>query len=212
MSNISATAEIEKTIISEAKTEAKRIVNEAEAAARQLLEDSQENAQANLTGWAERRKQMAQGSGDRILGKARNDAHMRVMNAKAQMIDEAFVQVRKRFEKERGTAKYKAFLKSLIIDAGIQIGGGDLVILARKDDQPIISKLAGLGTAISKEAGQSAKITVGKQAMEILGGVMVQNKAGNITVDYRIETLLSQVEVRYRNDIAKSLFPKEVKD
>ena len=90
MSNISATAEIEKTIISEAKTEAKRIVNEAEAAARQLLEDSQENAQANLTGWAERRKQMAQGSGDRILGKARNDAHMRVMNANAQMIDEIF--------------------------------------------------------------------------------------------------------------------------
>ncbi len=209
MSSVSSTEQIEKTIVSEAKAEAKRIVDAAEIGARQLLEESQENAQANLTGWAERRKQMAQGSGDRILGKARNDAHMRIMNAKAQMIDVGFEQARKRFEKERGTAKYKAFLKNLIINAGIQIGGGDLVILARKEDQPVISKITGLGTAISKGAGQSAKVTVGKQTVEMIGGVMVQNKDGNITVDYCIETLLSQVEVKYRNDIAKTLFPEE---
>lgn len=210
MSKVSSADQIEQTIIREAKADAKRIVDEAEVAARQLIEEAQENAQANLTGWAERRKQMAQGSGDRILGKAQNDAHMRVMNAKAQMMDEAFEQARKRFEKERGTVKYKTFLKSLIIDAGIQIGGGDLVILSRKEDQSVISKITGLGPAISKGAGKTAKITVGKQAVEMIGGVMVQNKDGNITVDYRIETLLAQVEIKYRNEIAKTLFPKEV--
>ncbi|MHA2405534.1 MAG: V-type ATP synthase subunit E [Candidatus Hermodarchaeia archaeon] len=209
MSNISSADQIEQTIISEAKANAKRIINDAEVAARQYIEAAQDNAHANLTGWAERRKQMAQGSGDRILGKAQNDAHMRVMNAKARMMDEAFKQARKRFEKERGTAKYKTFIKNLIIDAGTQIGGGDFVILSRKEDQPVISKITGLGTAISKGAGKTAKVSVGKQAVEMIGGVMVQNKEGNITVDYRVETLLAQVEIKYRNEIAKTLFPKK---
>lgn len=211
MSTSSAGEQIQNTIIEEAKAEAKKIIKDAEVAARQLAEEALENAHSNLAGWADRRKQMAQTTGDRLIGKARNDAHMRTMNAKANMIAQAFEQARKRFEKERGTAKYKAFQKNLIINAGIQIGGGELVVLARKEDYSVISKITGLGTAISKGAGKSAKITVGKHAMNMLGGVMVQNKEGNITVDYQIETLLNQVEEKYRNDIAKILFPKESK-
>jgi V/A-type H+-transporting ATPase subunit E len=209
--NTTSSSEIEKTIINEAKAEAQQIVEDAEVNARQLTEEALKIARSNLAGWAERQKQMAQGTSDRILGKARNDAHMRIMNAKAGMIESAFEEARKRFEKERGTAKYQTFLKRLIIDAGIQIGGGNLVILTRKEDQPIISKITGLGTAISKKAGQSAKVAVGKQAIDAFGGVLVQNKDGNITVDYRIETLLSQVEAKYRNDIAKTLFPEDTK-
>lgn len=211
MSTSSAGEQIQNTIIEEAKAEAKKIIKDAEVAARQLAKEALENAHSNLAGWADRRKQMAQTTGDRLIGKARNDAHMRTMNAKANMIAQAFKQARKRFEKERGTAKYKAFQKNLIINAGIQIGGGELVVLARKEDYSVISKITGLGTAISKGAGKSAKITVGKHAMNMLGGVMVQNKEGNITVDYQIETLLNQVEEKYRNDIAKILFPKESK-
>ena len=211
MSASSAANQIEKTIIDEAKAHAAKIVKEAQVTAQQLTEDALENAQLNLAGWAARQKQMAHGTGDRILGKARNDAHLRIMNAKAVMIDEAFQQARKQFEKERSSAKYKKSLKTLIIDAGIQIGGGDLVVLARKEDQPIISKITGLGTAISKQAEQSTKVSVGKQAIDAIGGVMVQNKEGNITVDYRIETLLAQVGVKYRNNIAKILVPVEAK-
>jgi vacuolar-type H+-ATPase subunit E/Vma4 len=211
MSTSSAGEQIQNTIIEEAKAEAKKIIKDAEVAAGQLAEEALENAQSNLAGWADRRKQMAQTTGDRLIGKARNEAHMRTMNAKANMIAQAFEQARKRFEKERSTAKYKTFLKNLIINAGIQIGSGELVVLARKEDRSVISKITGLGTAISKGAEKSAKITVGKQAMDMLGAVMVQNKEGNITVDYRIETLLNQVEEKYRNDIAKILFPKESK-
>jgi len=211
MSTSSSAEQIQNTIVADAKAEAKQIIENAEVDARQLTETALENARVTLAGWAERRKQMAQGTGARIMGKARNDAHMQVMNAKARMIDEAFAQARKLFEKERGTAQYKAFLKNLIINAGLQIGGGDLVILARKEDQPVISKITGLETAISKGCGQSTKVTVGKQAIEMIGGILVQNKEGNITVDYRVETLLAQVEVKYRNEIAKTLFPKEPK-
>jgi V/A-type H+-transporting ATPase subunit E len=212
MSKGSAADTIQKTIIDEAKAEAKRIVDEAEVTGRQRTEEALEIARTNLTGWAERRRQMAQGSGDRILGKAQNDAHMKVLEARARIIDEAFVRAQKQFEKERSQARYKTFLKNLIINAGTQIGGGDIIILARKEDQTIISKITGLASAISKSAGQSAKVSVGKTPMDMIGGVFVQNKDGNITVDYRVDTLLKQVETQKRNDIAKALFGEITKE
>ncbi|MHA2314094.1 MAG: V-type ATP synthase subunit E [Candidatus Hermodarchaeia archaeon] len=211
MSKGSAADTVQQTIIDDAKAEAKRIVSEAEVAGRQRTEEALENARTNLTGWAERRRQMAQDSGDRVLGKAQNDAHMKILEAKAKIIDAAFVQARKRFEKERSQARYKTFLKNLIIDAGTQIGGSDIVVLARKEDQAIVSKMTGLVSAISKAAGKSAKVSVGKTPMDMIGGVLVQNKDGNITVDYRVDTLLGQVETQKRNEISKTLFGEEAK-
>ena len=85
------------------------------------------------------------------------------------------------------------------------------MILVRKEDQAIVSKMTGLASAISKAAGKSAKVSVGKTPMDMIGGVLVQNKDGNITVDYRVDTLLGQVETQKRNEIAKTLFGEAAK-
>ena len=211
MSKGSAADVVQNTIIDDAKTEAKRIVDQAEVAGRQRTKIALETARTNLASWAQRRRQMAQDSGDRILGKAQNDAHMKILEAKAKIIDGAFVQARNQFERERSQAKYKIFLKNLIINAGTQIGGGDIIVLARKEDQALVSKMTGLASAISKATGQSTKVSVGKTPMDMIGGVFVQNKEGNISVDYQINTLLKQVGIQKRNKIAKILFGEEVK-
>ncbi|MDO8055984.1 MAG: V-type ATP synthase subunit E family protein, partial [Candidatus Hermodarchaeota archaeon] len=117
MSGSSAAKTIQQTIIDEANLEAKKILREAEMEAQKIREEALANSRASLAGWAERQRQMAQGIGDRIVGKARNDAHMRVLDTKAQLIDNAFTEARKRFQKERTTAQYKGFLKNLIISA-----------------------------------------------------------------------------------------------
>jgi V/A-type H+-transporting ATPase subunit E len=209
MSPPSASETIQQTIIEDATAEAKRIIREAEIEAKQIEMKARENAQVQLEGWANRQRQMAQGAGDQVLGKARNDAHMRLLDAKASIIAQAFANARKRFKKERSKAQYKKLLKSLIIQAGFQIKGGNLVILARKEDLPTISSLTGLATAISKETGVKTKVTVGKKPLTTLGGVMIQNEDGNITVDYRLETLLEQVERIQRSVIAKLLFTED---
>ncbi len=126
-----STTSIQQSILQDAKAEAQRILKEAEKAAAKIVADGQVSAKAQLAGWAERQRQIARGRGDRLLGKARSDAHMQILDAKAALITEAFNKARQRFEKERSKAQYKAFLKGLIISAGGQIGGGNLVILAR---------------------------------------------------------------------------------
>ncbi|MFW9832176.1 MAG: V-type ATP synthase subunit E [Candidatus Thorarchaeota archaeon] len=211
MSQTSAADTIRQTIIQDAKVKAKQIVEEAKVLERKLTDEASQNAQASLAGWAERRRQMARGIGDRVIGKARSDAHMRVLDARARMIEVAFGEAKKRFENERIKVQYKKFLKTLIINAGVQIGGGDIVVLSQKSDQANIMKITGMATEISKGSGHSTKITTDKRPIEMLGGVIVQNKAGNITVDYRLETLLDQVAQQYRNEIQRALFPEDAK-
>lgn len=208
----SAASAIQKKIIDDAKAEAKQITKNAEKVAKETTETAFKTARANLAGWDARQRQMAQGIGDRVLGKARNDAHMRVLDAKARIINDAFNQARKRFEKERGKAQYKTLLKNLIISAGSQIGGGDIVVLSSKVDHPIIAKLTGINTSIGKVSGNKTKVTTGKKAIDTIGGVLVQNKDGNIAVDYRLETLLKQIEQQQRNAIAQLLFAEEISE
>lgn len=202
-------ASIQQSILKDANTEAQRILKEAEKAAAKIRADGQISAKAQLAGWAERQRQIARGRGDRLLGKAQSEAHMRILDAKAALITEAFNKARRRFEKERSKAKYKTFLKGLIIAAGEQIGGSNLVILARKEDHSILAGISGLATAIGKSTGVKTKVSVDKKGIKSLGGVIVQNQEGNITVDYRLEILLVQVERQYRSVIAQALFAEK---
>jgi vacuolar-type H+-ATPase subunit E/Vma4 len=203
---------IQRSIVSDADVEAKRILKEGEQAAKKLTQDAREAAKSQLAGWADRQRQMALGTGDRLLGKARSDAHMRVLDAKAAVVTSAFDEARKQFDKERSKAQYKAFLKALVTAAGKQIGGGDLVVSGRKEDHTTLEALSEVARVVSKETGVKTTVSAHKEAVACLGGVIVRNADGNITMDYQLETLLAQVERTQRNAITEILFPEQAQN
>jgi len=200
---------IRQSILEDAEREASRIVAEAKREAKSIVEEARKLAEANLAGWMDRQRQMVTNEGERLLGAARGQAHMRILEAKARLISQTMEEAQGRLEKERGSSRYKELIKGLILDAGIHIGGGDLVVLVRRDDQKALTGLSSLASAVAKETGVKTTITLGKEAIDCLGGVIVQSKAGDITVDYRLETLLKQVERQYRSAIARALFGEE---
>jgi vacuolar-type H+-ATPase subunit E/Vma4 len=200
---------IQASIVSDAEREAKRILKEAEEAAKKLIQDAREAARSQLGGWADRQRQMALSTGDRLLGKARSDAHMRVLDAKAAVVTSAFDAARKQFDKERGKALYKTFLKGLVTAAGKQIGGGDLVVSGRKEDRAALEALSEVARVVGKETGVKTTISAAKEAIACLGGVIVRNADGDITTDYQFETLLAQVDRTQRNAISGILFAEQ---
>ncbi|MFX1474202.1 MAG: V-type ATP synthase subunit E [Promethearchaeota archaeon] len=196
---------LRRVIIRDARTKADKITKEAEAEARVLEKEAQQRAKTQLAGWADRQREAAQRAGAQIIGQAQRQAQMQILDTKSKLISSAVDKARQRIEKERGQTQYKTLLKELIISAGVQIGG-DLVVLARKEDHTTLSGLTGVESAISKETGEKIKVSVGKQALECAGGIVVQNAEGSIIVDYRLETLLGEVERTQRTAIAKVLF------
>jgi len=200
---------IRQSILADAEREARRIVEEAKREAKSLVEEARQRAEAGLSGWADRQRQMITNEGERLLGSARGQAHMRILEAKARLISQAMEEARRQLDKDRATPRYKALLMGLIRDAATQIGGGDLVVLVRRDDQKVLGGLSSLASSITKATGVKTTLTLGKEALDCLGGVIVQTKDGDITVDYRLETLLEQVEKQYRAAIARTLFGEE---
>jgi len=202
---------IQRSIVDDAEVESKRILKEAEQGAKKLTLDARETAKSQLAGWADRQRQMALGTGDRLLGKARSDAHMHILDAKAALVTSAFDEARKQFDKERSKAQYKALLKALVIAAGKQIGGGDLVVSGRKEDYAALEALSEAARVISKETGTKATVSVAKEPIACLGGVLVRNADGSITMDYQLETLLAQVERQRRSAVTEVLFGEQAK-
>ena len=196
---------LRRVILRDARRKAEKITKDAETEARTMEKEAQKRAKAQLAGWADRQRETARRAGDQIIGQAQRQAQMEILETKSRLITSAIDNSRKRMEKERGQTPYKTLLKELIISAGIQIGG-DIVVLARKEDHSIISGLSGIESTISKETGEKVNISVGKQALDCAGGVIVQNSEGSIIVDYQLETLLSEVERTHRTEIAKLLF------
>ena len=201
-------ASLRRLIIRDAKNKAGRITKDAETAAQALEKETKQRTKAQLAGWADRQRETARRAGDKITGQTQRQAQMQILDTKSRFIASAVERARQRLEKERGQTQYKTLLKELIISAGVQIGG-NLTILARKEDHTVISGLTGLETSISKETGEKPKITVRKQAIDCAGGVIVQNAEGNIIIDYQLETLLSEVERTHRTAIAKVLFDEK---
>ena len=202
---------MQHVIVDDAEAESKRVLKEAEQAAKKVMQEAREAARTQLAGWADRQRQMASSSGDRLLGKARSEAHMHVLDAKAALVTSAFEEARKLFDKERTKAQYKALLKALVIAAGKQIGGGDLVVSGRKEDHTALEALSEAARVISKETGTKTSVSVGKEPIDCLGGAIVRNADGSITVDYQLDTLLAQVERTQRNAISGILFGEQAK-
>lgn len=207
-----ALAAIQHVIAEDAEAESKRILKEAEQAAKKILQDAREAARIQLTGWADRQRQMALSTGDRVLGKARSDAHMQILDAKAALVTSAFDAARKQLEKERGKAQYKALLKGLTIAAGKQIGGGDLIVSGCKEDHTTLEALADAARVISKETGVKTTISAAKEPIDCLGGLVVRNAEGNIAMDYQMETLLAQVDRQQRSALTGILFGEHAKE
>lgn len=203
---------IQRSILDDAEVESKRILKEAEQGAKKSVQDAREAARSQLAGWADRQRLMALGTGDRLLGKARGDAHMHILDAQAALVTSAFDEARKQFEKERSKAQYKALLKALVIAAGKQIGGGDLVVSGRKEDHATLDALSEAGRVISKETGVKTTVSAAKEPIACLGGVVVRNADGKITMDYQLETLLAQVERQQRSALTEILFGEQAQE
>ncbi len=69
--------------------------------------------------------------------------------------------------------------------------------------------ISGLASGIGILTVGKTKVTIDKKGINCLGGLLVQNQEGNITVDYRLETLLAQVERQYRTIIAQTIFQEK---
>lgn len=139
----------------------------------------------------------------RLLGQARLNAKMKLLNAQQVGLDEVFAHGKLKLEDLNKSNEYSSILADLTIVAGIALGGGDLQISVRKMDTSKLS-VDVVTKKITDETGVSTKLSLDNVTNTKFGGVIA--KKGEIWVDNTFESIIDRREDVIRNEIAKILF------
>ncbi len=169
---IERTAEKRKKILEDAKIKSQEILKSAE------LECSKINAESN--------KQIMQLMGselktvrERIIGQTNLEGRKELMTARAEILSDVYNQVEKRLEEiVEGKSKdydYYKILNNLLILSINAIEGDEFVLSANKKDLDYFTKNV---KKIEKTLGGKT-LKLDNKPVDILGGLIVRNPAGN---------------------------------
>ena len=200
---------------------ARTILQEAIISSENILQEARDKKESTI----ERRRQegikKANEDAKAILGKAhstaetttiskianaKNKANWVGLSKKEKWINTVLKEVKNRLEEIRQTKKYPAIIEQFILEAGILLEGGELVIVLSDRDVDVPLTLSKLAQKISKETGKPTKLRIVKEKAEISGGVKVRNSDGKITVDNTFDDILKRKDRDLRKKIAEVLF------
>ncbi|MEA2070200.1 MAG: V-type ATP synthase subunit E family protein [Asgard group archaeon] len=195
-------------IITQAEQEANEIIREAEKQKAEILAKAQKEAVQEKEEYLEDKEKAVRERKEQKLASINLEARRKILNKKEALIQQIFEQAREELAKLSKKAGYKKILNQLIIEAGVGIGGGDLVITARKKDHTKIDDLKSLAKKIASKCGNKCNLTLSKKDLQSIGGVVVGTKDGSITITNTFEDRLNDNFDAIRSNIAEILFPK----
>ena len=196
---------IEEIIINEAKAKAEEIITKAKEKAQKILDEAKREAEKEVNEIINRRKADAEARARRIISEARLEARLKLLNAKEEVISNAFDTALERLKEFCQTPEYKEVLENLIKDAAITIGGGNLEVLLSENTniEPDLSKIA---KEIEKQTGTATSIVISKDKVKSIGGAIVRSLDQSFTLDNTFEARLERVREQLRVSVANVLF------
>ncbi len=183
--------ELRKSLVQEAKAEAKRITSAAEKDAWQKLAEARAEAARIVSQAREKAGREAAAEKNERASAAQLRARKTLSEAQNRVLGQGLQKIWKEFSAlpER-KAEYEKLLKRLISHAEREIGKGAVVAVNARDQ--------GLARKFSKNTS--------KQAAQISGGAVVSSADGTISVDSSLESVFGQNEDELRKLVYTEIF------
>ena len=196
---------IEEIIINEAKEKAENIIVKAREEAKKVLGKAEQEAKREAEEIISKKKTDAEAQARRILSEAKLEARLKILNAKEQLISEAFDKALEKLKEFSQSAQYKTALENLIKDAAIIIRGGDLEVLLPENTNVNID-LSKIAKEVEEQTGVKTSLNISKERIRSIGGVIVRSKDRLLTVDNTFEARLERLREQLRVNVANLLF------
>ena len=132
----SGTEKIVSSILSDAKFKADSVLEEAEKKSNSILEEGEKISLMEKEKILEDSKKQSTMRYQQIISEAKMNSRRMELDAREEVIEESF----KKAEEKLGeiassdSAEYKESLKKIIMEAALEIGGGELVIFLKQED------------------------------------------------------------------------------
>ncbi|MFQ6050298.1 MAG: V-type ATP synthase subunit E [Candidatus Hydrothermarchaeota archaeon] len=204
---------IVEKISQETDEKVRSILNDARSKAEKILARAKMQSERKKADIVEKGEREAFLEKQRIIADARIKTRKMKWDAGEEIINKAFESSKKRINEIRskgryGGSDYSEILKRLIKEAGLNIGGGDLIVSATKEDAKFIEKglLDDVAKEIEKETKVKTSITLSEDNISGLGGVIVKTKDRKMEVDNTYEERIRRQTEALRAEVHRILF------
>lgn len=194
--------------MSEAQDKADKIIQEAQAEVDQINTKATKNAEVERNKILENGKKQSDMRYQQIISEAKMNARRAELGAKEDVIEAAFNKALDELSQKASSsdAQYTSSLTTMIKEAGIEIGGGDLIVKVKESDASTVSsKLSTIANDIKMTTGVNTNLTLG-DSIDVIGGAVLATANGDIEVNNTIESRLERNKKILRSEVASVLF------
>jgi V/A-type H+-transporting ATPase subunit E len=202
------TEKIVSSIMSDAQIKAESILAEAEKENQSILSEGEAQAVAEKEKILENAEKQAKMRYQQIISESKMNSRRMELEAREKVIEEAFEKAEEKLKEiaSSDSPEYKQSLEKVITESGMEIGGGDLVILVKESDvAKIKGSLASIEKSIGDKTSTPTKLEMG-ESITTIGGAIVKTKNGEIEVNNTIEARMLRFKKSLRSEVAGILF------
>ena len=192
---------ITEKIAAGSKGEIDAIKKEAKSKAKEITAEAEKKAEDLKAGTVARGKRDAELEKQRIVANAKLQSRKLRLDAKEDVIKEAFKVAEAELKKIGSSAEYSSVLASLIKEAHAVVRS-DVEIIARKDDSSVLT--SDYLNKLSTDA--KSKIELSSTTIDTIGGAIVKAKDGKTEVNNTIEMRMERMKGDIRPKVAQALF------
>ncbi len=196
---------ITNEVLDDVQKEAQAIILETETRAKEALKSAKEQAYQNYQTIIDQAKIKAENERRKIASVTEAEIRNRLLQAKEDLIDEAFDKALAKLKDFTTTNNYPDYLLKLIEQVARRIGQKDLVIQVNAKDKSLLT--TEVLNRLSKHL--HCELTLSEETPEFIGGCKLQTADGIITFDGTIDNRLQELKPTLRVEVAKILFEGE---
>ena len=199
---------IVSSIMSDAQIKAEAILAKAEKEKESILSEGEVQAVVEKERILETAEKQAKMRYQQIISEAKMNSRRMELEAREEMIEEAFNKAEEKLTEiaSSDAAEYKTSLQKMITEAGVEIGGGDLVVLVKESDvTKVKDSLPSIEKEITDKINTPTKLEMGEN-IPTIGGTVLKTKNGEIEVNNTIEASMQRFKKSLRSEVAGILF------
>jgi V/A-type H+-transporting ATPase subunit E len=206
MSN--GTEKIVSSILSDAKFKADSISEEAENESKSILQEGKKVALMEKEKILEDGKKQSAMRYQQIISEAKMKSRRMELDSREEVIEESFKKAEEKLVEiaSSESAEYKESIKNIITEAALEIGGGDLILLLKQEDEAKIKdSISEIENDVKAKTGKETNLEMGNN-INTIGGTIIKTKNGDIEVNNTIEARMLRFKKSLRSEVAHILF------
>ena len=204
----SGTEKIVSSILSDAKFKADSISEEAENESKSILQEGEKVALMEKEKILEDSKKQSAMRYQQIISEAKMKSRRMELDSREEVIEESFKIAEEKLLKiaSSESAEYKESIKNIITEAALEIGGGDLILLLKSEDEAKIKdSISEIENDVKAKTGKETNLEIGSN-INTIGGTIIKTKNGDIEVNNTIEARMLRFKKSLRSEVARILF------